>query len=93
MAVAKERTTTKTRMIQETYTEVEGVTLELTVEEAAFLAYVIGHKITGVGPARKTLSKIWYELADCGYGIGGKYYGAVTDLDKHFAAGYMDMKG
>lgn len=47
MATASKREVTKTRMVEEEYTEVDGVTLELTQKEAHMLTALVGFHTGG----------------------------------------------
>lgn len=47
MATATKRQVEKVRMVEEKYTEFDGIVLELNKEEAALLTALIGHKVGG----------------------------------------------
>jgi len=67
MANAQERMVQKTRTVQESYTERDGITLELTDSEASFIAAVLGSKVVGDGPWRDVSSGIFDALSRHGY--------------------------
>jgi hypothetical protein len=52
-----------------TSTEVDGVVLELTHDEARFLKALLGHTICGLGTARKLSANIYNALKDAGYSM------------------------
>ncbi len=66
MAIAKIREVKKTRMVEETYTETEGVTLELTEEEVVALKAVVG-LVGGASDYRDAITRIWNALNRAGY--------------------------
>lgn len=89
MATAKVREVEKTRTVEEKYTTQDGVILELSHEETALLAFILGHKVIGGGgsPARLLVNGIWDKLGPHGYHFRGKNYDDVTaheeDVDPH----------
>lgn len=66
MAQVRCREVTKTRQVTETYTEVDGVVLELTEFEAATLRALVG-AVSGDSPYRYAMSDIYNKLAALGY--------------------------
>lgn len=66
MADARRREVTKTRQITETYTEVDGVVLELTEFETVTLRALVG-AVGGASPYRDAMSGIYNKLAALGY--------------------------
>lgn len=93
MATSKTRTIEKTRMVEEQYTEADGVILELTHEEAVMLAYLVGHRICGSGSGRKPFNRIWDALKGSGYAGFGRYTGEVEKASKYFKSGENALKG
>lgn len=67
MAKARERMVEKTRTVQESYTERDGITLELSNSEASYLAAVLGSQVVGNGPWREVSSNIFHALSCNGY--------------------------
>lgn len=67
MAIAKAREVTKTRTVEESYSERDGVVLELTNDEAAYLVALIGWHVAGKGPVREMNSDIWSALRAAGF--------------------------
>lgn len=63
MATAKKREVTKTRMVEETYTETDGVILELTNDEACYLAALLGSHVSGGSFVRDLSTGVWGSLA------------------------------
>lgn len=86
MATATAKTTEKTRMVEEKYSEVTGYTLELTQDEAAFLSALIGFKVGGrlVGKADVCLD-IYRALKDAGVYHSG--HGAASEAVRQFCDG------
>lgn len=68
MANASARKVSKTRQVTETYTVRDGVILELSEEEAAFLTAMLGKCVIGGGDARKYSDDIWNSLNHAGMG-------------------------
>lgn len=66
MAEVRRREVTKTRQVTETYTEVDGVVLELTEFEAVTLKALVG-AVGGASPYRDAMSDIYGKLAALGY--------------------------
>lgn len=66
MAEARRREVTKTRQVIETYTEVDGVVLELTEFETVTLRAIVG-AVGGASPYRDAMSDIYSKLAALGY--------------------------
>lgn len=87
MASATKREVVKTRTVEEKYTATDGVILELTHEEAALLAFILGHRTTGSGRRgpRALADGIWSALGPFGYHFRGKHYKDVTlhEADLH----------
>lgn len=69
MANATKRMATKTRekIVEEVYTELDGVTLTLDDEEAAFLSALLYTRITGQGETRRLSDNISTALNKAGY--------------------------
>lgn len=76
MATAKDREVTKTRMVEESYTEYDGVVLELTEDEAAYLSALLGWKVTGED---RLGTSIFYALRNLGF---SSYKGPQKIRDK-----------
>jgi hypothetical protein len=66
VAIAKVREVEKTRMVEETYTEAEGVTLELTEEETVALKALVG-SVGGASEYRYAITRVWNALNRAGY--------------------------
>lgn len=83
MAEASVRKVVKTRMIEEEYTEEDGVILELTHDETALLMFIVGHRISGGGKSegRKLADGIYHKLGPLGYQFRGKHYSDVTKFE------------
>jgi hypothetical protein len=93
VATAKVREVVKTRMVEENYMTEDGVILELTHEEAALVAFVLGHKISGGGSeVRKLADGIWDKFGPLGYHFRGKHYKDVILHEIDFEPGYLIVK-
>lgn len=81
MAIAKAREVEKVRMVQEKYTELEGVTLELTDEEAVALKAVVG-SVGGDSKYRGAITRIWNAFNRAGYDSrsNAKVSAAISNL-------------
>lgn len=81
MATARVREVEKTRMVEEKYTAQDGVILELTHQETALLAFILGHLVSGGGgtDVRMLSDGIWDKLGPHGYHYRGKNYQDVID--------------
>ena len=66
MATAKAREVEKVRVVEEKYTEIEGVTLELTDEEAVAVKAVL-ESVAGISEYREATSRVWGALNRAGY--------------------------
>lgn len=91
MAEVTPREVIKTRTIEEKYTAVDGVILELTHEETAVLMFLIGHRVSGGGKSkgRKLLDGIYHKLGAMGYQFRGKHYNDVTKYEGAVTADSM----
>lgn len=76
MATAKDREVTKTRSVLENYTAYDGVVLELTEDEAAYLAALLGWKVVGQDVYG---TSIFYALRNLGF---SSYKGPQKIRDK-----------
>lgn len=69
MASANKRVIKKTRVVEEEYTEEDGLVLQLSKDESHFLAALLGSHIFGSGKAREVSDGIWSALIKNGYGV------------------------
>lgn len=85
MATARVREVEKTRMVEEKYTAQDGVILELTHQETALLAFILGHKVSGGSDsdARMLSAGIWDKLGPYGYHFRGKNYEDVVAYENN----------
>lgn len=68
MATGVPRIVEKTRLVEETYKEEDGVILHLTDDEAAFLAAILGMKVVGDNNDIRSINRgIWKVLKDHSY--------------------------
>lgn len=67
MATGKIREVTKTRTVKETYTETDGVVLELSNDETCFLAALLGSHVSGGSFVRDLSTGIWVQLTELGF--------------------------
>lgn len=89
MAEARTRLVQKTRTIEEEYTDVDGVILDLTHEETALLMFIVGHQISGGWRSkwRQLADGIYMKLHDLGYGYKGEHYHDVVQLEQTVSEG------
>lgn len=85
MAKATPRTVEKTRQVLEKYTEEDGLVLEITAEEASFLAALLGSHVAGGGTLRVISSGIWDTLITHGFGK------SENDTTRKFQRGLSGM--
>lgn len=78
MAKATTRVVEKTRQVLEKYTEEDGVILELTDDEAAYLAALLGSHVGGGNSIREHNDNIWTSLRESGFTLLSK--GKVTQM-------------
>lgn len=90
MANATPREVLKTRLVEETYTETDGVVLELTDEEAALISAILGGHVCGGGHYRYVSTEIWRTLGGAGYFRDENKL--VRDINMH-TTGMVDIDG
>lgn len=82
MATAKARKVEKVRVVEEKYTEVDGVTLELTDEETVAVKALLG-AVSGVSNYRDAIGRVHNAISNLGYNTYGnlKVNKAVNALE------------
>jgi len=92
VASAQVRKVTKTRekIVEEVYTEIDGVTLQLNKEEAALLTAILYTRVTGSGPLRKLSDGISTALDKAGFASkdNADTREAISKMD-----GYVHLQG
>lgn len=81
---------TRTKVVEETYSELDGVTLVLDKEEAALLTAILYTRVTGSSPLRTTANRICTALVKNGFGSNenSDTRAAIAGLE-----GYVHIKG
>jgi hypothetical protein len=79
LAKATTRVVEKTRQVLEKYTEQDGVILELTDDEAAYLTALLGSHVGGGHSIREHNDNIWSALCASGFSMMSK--AKVTQME------------